>query len=78
MLPLPLILCYINYIFLQTYTVPVASAPGIHGNSQWVPSLRHTHPHCKPALQECKTDVTNKTAERSLNLKIRSNLNKHV
>lgn len=44
-LPLPLILCYINYILLQTYTVLVVSAPSIHGNSQWVPTLRHTHPH---------------------------------
>lgn len=45
MLPLPLMRCYIHYIFLQTYTVLVASAPSIHGNSQWVPTLRHTHPH---------------------------------
>lgn len=45
MLPLPLILCYINYTLLQTYMVLVVSAPSIHGNSQWVPTLRDAHPH---------------------------------
>lgn len=45
MLPLPLILCFINCNTLQTYAVLVVSAPSIHGNSQWVPTLGDAHPH---------------------------------
>ena len=63
MLPLPLILCYINYISQQAYTVLVVSAPSIHGNSQLVPTLRDarthvdTHTHsllpAKTSLKRC-------------------------
>lgn len=43
MLPLSLILCYINYILNESHMVLLVSAPSIHGNCKFVPTIRVSH-----------------------------------